>query len=109
VNGFRGILAGALTLVAIHTLVAYSGPSQRLAELAGPNGIAVRIVEAFLSPDRPGIPERSAASVARGPGDGYKPLSNVAGAVSGAANNIRGAGGAAAGAALGQIPPPLPR
>lgn len=58
-SGIRGILAGALALVTLHTLVAYKGPSKRLADLAGPDGLAVRFVNRFLDPNRPAIPERT--------------------------------------------------
>lgn len=51
----RGILAGALALVALHTLVAYQGPSKRLQDLAGSNGIAVQFVRRFLDPTIPAI------------------------------------------------------
>lgn len=60
----RGILVGSLTLIALHTLVAYEGPSKRLEELAGPRGLLVRIVEGFLSPAVPGIPDRAARQAA---------------------------------------------
>jgi hypothetical protein len=56
------MLAGSLALIALHRVVAYRGPSQRLAELAGPNGLAVRFVNAFLWPTHPAIPERGASS-----------------------------------------------
>lgn len=63
-TGLRGVLAGSLALIALHTLVAYRGPSRRLAELAGPQGLAVRLVERFLDPTVPGIPDRSAGPTA---------------------------------------------
>lgn len=51
----RGMLAGALALIALHSVVAYKGPSARLAQLAGPNGLAVTIVRRFLDPTIPAI------------------------------------------------------
>lgn len=86
-SGLRGILAGSLTLIVLHTLVAYKGPSRRLADLSG---LAVGLVNAFLSPDRPAIPERGAA-----------PTSTI------------GLGGQPVPAGtdpyFGQLPPPAPR
>lgn len=51
----RGVLAGALALVTLHTLVAYQGPSKRLSDLAGSNGLAVQLVKRFLDPTVPAI------------------------------------------------------
>lgn len=76
-SGVRGILAGSLTLITMHTLVAYKGPSDRIKQLSG---IAVGTVNAFLSPDVPGIPQRteerspSTANPSGLPGLGWLPL-----------------------------------
>lgn len=61
-GGIRGLLAGALTLTAIHTLVAYNGPSARLNQLVGGQGVIVRLAQRFLDPTVPAIPDRGARS-----------------------------------------------
>lgn len=98
-RGLRGVLAGSLALITLHTLVAYRGPSQHLAQLAGPNGLAVGIVNAFLSPDRPGIPERNSTSSSGGS------TSVVSGLAAEGARNI----GRAVTAAGQTLPAPAPR
>jgi hypothetical protein len=54
----RGILAGALTLIALHTIVAYAPASGRLEGLVGADGVLVTGVRRFLSPDVPAIRDR---------------------------------------------------
>lgn len=51
----RGILAGALALVALHTLVAYQDANKRIARLVDHNGIFVGAVIRFLDPTVPAI------------------------------------------------------
>lgn len=58
-RGLRGILAGTLALVALHTAVAYRGPGQRLKELVGNKGILTGFVDRFLDPSVPAIADRS--------------------------------------------------
>lgn len=52
----RGILAGALALVTLHTLVTYSGATGRIAGIG--EGVA-DLVERFLDPARPAIGEHA--------------------------------------------------
>jgi hypothetical protein len=54
----RGILAGALTLIALHTVVAYAPATGRLEGLIGPEGVLATGVRRFLSPAVPAIPDR---------------------------------------------------
>lgn len=58
----RGVLAGALALIVLHTLVAYRGPSARLEELAGSNGVLVGFARRFLDPTVPAIPDLRSSS-----------------------------------------------
>lgn len=52
----RGILAGALALVTLHTLVTYSGATGRIAGIG--TGVA-DLVDRFLDPGRPAISDRA--------------------------------------------------
>lgn len=54
----RGILAGALALVTLHTLVTYSGATGRIAGIG--SGVA-DLVDRFLDPARPAISDRPKA------------------------------------------------
>lgn len=75
--GLRGILAGALALVALQTLVRTSA-SNRVAGLLGvPAAVAAR----FIDPRLPAIPERKAPAAAEAPAssDPWAPPKNTAG------------------------------
>lgn len=67
-NGWKGILAGSLALITLHTLVAYNGPSQRLNDLVGRHGILTGFVDRFLDPTMPAIGGSAGFSVAAAAG-----------------------------------------
>lgn len=56
----RGIFAGALALVALHTLVSYQGAQGRIAGAF--SGVA-SLVDRFLDPSLPAIPDRGSHGV----------------------------------------------
>lgn len=58
--GLRGILAGALALVALQTVVATPAAGR----IAGLFGVPAAIAERFISPAVPAIPERNAKAAA---------------------------------------------
>lgn len=52
----RGVLAGSLALIALHTLVSYTGANDRI---GGAFASAAKLVDRFLDPAIPAIPDRS--------------------------------------------------
>jgi hypothetical protein len=89
VNGWRGVLGGALALIALQTLV-QPAAAQRASGLVG---WSTRLVQRFMDPTRPAIPDRSRP---------HESFSSLADAIAGAATStVGGAVGAVGGILTG--------
>jgi hypothetical protein len=92
VNGWRGVLGGALALIALQTLV-QPAAAQRASGLVG---WSTRLVQRFMDPTRPAIPDRSR------PHESFDFFSSLADAIAGAATStVGGAVGAVGGILTG--------
>ena len=74
-SGVRGILAGALALVALQAVV--QAPASR--RVAGLLGVPAAVAARFLDPRIPAIPERKAAAATPAEADPWAPPKTTAG------------------------------